>query len=236
MSEVKEWYNSYVINQSAVGVNIRHYHLINQIIDDGLRSESSVLEVGCGIGTLTTLLAQIVRRGKILVTDISDRSILTAKENLKKFKNIDYIVTDMVDFHSDDKFDFIILPDVIEHIPIEQHNNLFGALSKLLKNDGKLIIHIPHPLSLEYVRKNMPEKLQVIDQSLFPDHIASILLNNNLLLFKFLAYSLITFEPDYIYIMAKPIYELKMSPISSNKIRILKSFERIKFFIKKIMT
>lgn len=234
MSEVKNWYNSYVIKQAEVGINIRHYTLINRILSDGLKSDSKILEIGCGIGTLTQLIAQCCNRGSIVATDISDESIQHAKINLNRFKNITFLVTDMIDFVYDDKFDFIILPDVLEHIPVQQHDNLFSSLKRLIKSTGKLIIHIPHPISLEYVRINFPEKLQVIDQSLYSDHIGSILYNNQFLLVTYEAYSLISETPDYVYIKAVPKYEPTLELISPNKIRYRKTLEKIKFFFRRI--
>lgn len=234
MSEVKNWYNSYVKKQAEVGINIRHYHLVNNVIADGVKSNSRILEVGCGIGTFTMLLAQYCTKGKILATDISDESIQLAKVNLSRYKNVEFIVTDMIDFDYDDKFDFIILPDVLEHIPVDQHNNLLSALHKLLKSDGKLIIHIPHPVTLEYIRTHFPEKLQVIDQSLYIDHLGRVLHGNHYALVKYQAYSLITEDPDYVYILAKPSYAPTMNLNSANQIKVKKTKERIKFLVSRI--
>ena len=41
----------------------------------------------------------------------------------------------------DNQFDTIILSDVLEHIPNPQH--LFGEISRILKNGGKLIMNVP---------------------------------------------------------------------------------------------
>jgi 2-polyprenyl-3-methyl-5-hydroxy-6-metoxy-1,4-benzoquinol methylase len=63
-------------------------------------------------------------------------------------------------------FDFIVLPDVLEHIPVEQHSNLFKNLSAVSSPKAIVLINIPEPNCLNWIRKHNPEKLQIIDQSL----------------------------------------------------------------------
>lgn len=54
-----EFYNNYSQRQLAVGVNKRHYSIIKFLNEFGLQKNNSVLEIGCGIGTLTSLLLKI---------------------------------------------------------------------------------------------------------------------------------------------------------------------------------
>jgi len=72
----------------------------------------------------------------------------------------------MSEFKSDIKFDFIVFPDVLEHIPVEQHSNLFSNVANSCKDNAKVLINIPEPNSLNCTRVNQPEVLQIIDQSL----------------------------------------------------------------------
>ena len=119
--DVRGWYNNFSKNQTETGVNIRHYKIMNELIKSGLRKDSVVLEVGCGVGTLTVLLNKFLSKGKLVATDISDEAIEKAKQRIPNSNKIDIFVTDMKDFSYSQKFDFIVLPDVLEHIPIDQH-------------------------------------------------------------------------------------------------------------------
>ena len=67
-------------------------------------------------------------------------------------------------------FDFITLMDVIEHIPLDQHEKLFENLANIATEKTQIAINIPNPQYIEYTRKHNPESLQVIDQEveLFP--------------------------------------------------------------------
>ena len=105
---------------------------MNELIKSGLRKDSVVLEVGCGVGTLTVLLNKFLSKGKLVATDISDESIEKAKKRIPNSNKIDFFVTDMKDFSYSQKFDFIVLPDVLEHIPIDQHKELFSCFDPIL--------------------------------------------------------------------------------------------------------
>lgn len=163
--EVKDFYDQYVDHQSKIGVSTRHRIIHQNLGNIGLKSDSNVLEIGCGIGTVSSLIIKSTPQGKFLGVDISPESIATAKK-LNPQSNADFIVNDMSDFTSDIQFDFIVFPDVLEHIPVEQHSRLFENVAKVCKPSTKVLINIPEPNALHWVRKNRPQDLQIIDQSL----------------------------------------------------------------------
>jgi trans-aconitate 2-methyltransferase len=172
--EIEAFYDDYTDRQKKVGVNARHTSILKKVIAVGLEPQHNVLEIGCGIGTFTSLLIPFIKKGKILSLDISPKSIDLAKE-AHTSQHVRFIAADAVDFDfQQQKFDVIILPDVLEHIPIELHAKLFGKLEQLLTKDGFIYIHIPNPFFLEWCHKNTPEVLQLVDQ---PIH-TSILINN----------------------------------------------------------
>ncbi|MEZ4800592.1 MAG: class I SAM-dependent methyltransferase [Flavobacteriales bacterium] len=204
--QISEFYDEYSTQQKKIGVNIRHRTIIKNLVKAGLDNSSNVLEIGCGIGTLTSLLVK--KCGQLLAVDISPSSIEMAKKNLGKHHNLSFLVSDMSDFPATEKFDFIVLPDVLEHIPVEQHNNLFLQISKNLKPDGRVCIHIPDPYALEWIRNNKPELLQIIDQSLYTDIIIPSIYKNNLAIDKLVRYQLQATLPDYqwIELIHRPVY------------------------------
>lgn len=74
----------------------------------------NILEIGCGTGFLTELLANEYPMAEITATDIAQGMIVRAREKLAFFSNINYIVVDgenlaMVDNESFDRpFDLIV--------------------------------------------------------------------------------------------------------------------------------
>lgn len=229
-TQVKEWYNEFSSKQVKTSKNLRHYTLINKIINEGLNKHSKVLEIGCGIGTLTELLYNYIKKGQIVATDISDISITIAKKNIGISDRIDYIVTDMVDFNYPQKFDFIILPDVLEHIPIENHNDLFGIIVKHMHSSSKIIINIPHPKAIEYLQKVSPQKLQIIDQSIYADQLIQDTTSNNLLLLKYDSYSIFDTNFDYAFIVLTLNQEFELNNKSKYEIIFNKQFNKIKYY------
>jgi SAM-dependent methyltransferase len=234
--EVKNWYNTYTKKQLNTGVNLRHFTIINHMINYGFKKNHKVLEIGCGIGTLTQLIYKYINKGKLVATDISDESVQFAKARISTIqKNIEFFVTDMTDFEYSEKFDFIVLPDVLEHIPIAQHPSLFAVLSKHTHDESVILIHIPHPKALDFIRKYQPEKLQIIDQSIGADELMQNAYLNDFYLIDYQSYSVFNKEPDYALVVFKKNKEIKLNALPKHKIIFKKLIARIKFKVREIL-
>jgi hypothetical protein len=101
------------------------------------------------------------------------------------------------------RFDFVVLPDVLEHIPVDQHSNLFRVLSTVTTADAVVLINIPEPNCLDWIREHHPETLQIIDQSLSMQEILNNAYPHGFRLFSMNSYSLQYREPDYTSIVLK---------------------------------
>ncbi|MFW5879820.1 MAG: class I SAM-dependent methyltransferase [bacterium] len=201
--EVENYYDNYTSRQLRAGINKRHKSILNLLKENGLKKNHCVLEVGCGIGTVSGLIAKYLSKGKLTSIDLSPKSIEIAKKRLNSFKNINFIACDITIMNIEGQFDFIVLPDVLEHIPIEQHNKLFSKLNSVLKPEGAIYIHIPDPLYLDGVRLNRPEDLQIIDQSLNVEHIVSLAKENGFYITYLGSYSIWTKPIEYQHILMK---------------------------------
>lgn len=169
--EIESYYDQYVKRQSQVGVNARHRSIMNFLKKQGLSSRHRVLEVGCGIGTLTSLISKKVAKGSVVACDISSESIEFAQKFWSKATNVEWQVSDMSNFDADLPFDYIVLPDVLEHIPVDQHPKLFKTLKKVSHDRTLVVAHFPHPKGTEWSRIHRPEKLQIVDQCLRGDEL-----------------------------------------------------------------
>lgn len=71
---------------------------------------SSYLELGCGGGEITFKNIKLLKNSKVVITDISDLAIKTAKEKFKQINfNIDARVSNLYsNIQNDEKFDLII--------------------------------------------------------------------------------------------------------------------------------
>ena len=201
--QVEEFYNSFKEHQKKLGVNIRHRTIFKNLKKAGLKPESNVLEVGCGIGTVSSLILSYIKSGNFVGVDISKESIELAQKLYANYKNAEFIVNDMSEFTHKLKFDVVVLPDVLEHIPVEQHNNLFKVLSQVTTSDAVVLINIPEPNCLNWARKHHPEKLQIIDQSLSMQDLLNNTYPHGFKLFSMNSYCLQYTEPDYTCVVLK---------------------------------
>lgn len=232
--EIGKWYDDFASHQLKTSVNLRHYRIMEFLVRAGLKKDSKVLEIGCGIGTLTGLMAKYLRRGEILAADISSESVSTARRRLSRSRNVNFTVTDMTDFSHPGTFDFIVLPDVLEHIPLEQHRNLFSSLANLMHENSVILIHIPHPRALDYMREISPDQLQIIDQSVEADILTGNAYAAGLELVSYFSYPLFDRKHDYVLITLRKRSAVTLSPLPQSQIIVRKLLSRIKFLVSRL--
>lgn len=199
--KVSTFYDQYSKSQVRTGVHLRHYTLLQKLKKAGLKKDATVLEVGCGIGTLTGLLGSYLNKGQLIATDISAESIEIAKKNLAHHKHVSFVVTDMMDFVPKQGIDFVVFPDVLEHIPKENHNRIFRNICQAIHPETKFAIHIPDPTNLDYIRTYQAELLQIIDQSLYLEDFARAMEGTPLMVDLYERYGLFSKQPDYNWII-----------------------------------
>ena len=172
---VSAFYDEYVSLQRKTGINDRIYGLYKRLLELGVKDTSTVLELGCGIGTLTHLLSFKIKQGKIEAIDISGASIDYAKQEIKN-ANIRFKTQDVTDFTAELKaFDFITLFDVLEHIPLEKHATFFQRISNVMTASSYFVINLPNPDFIEHDISQEADSLQIIDQPVpLPDLIKQL--------------------------------------------------------------
>jgi trans-aconitate 2-methyltransferase len=231
--DVAEYYDDFIAKQQKSGINDRIYHLYKKLLSFGLRSNSNVLELGCGIGTLTFLISRFVKKGRIEAVDLSSKSIEFAKQRIKN-RNINFFAADVVSYQPSIKdLDFITLFDIIEHIPMEKHNDLFRNLSMASKENTKILINIPNPAYIEYDRIHNPQALQIIDQPLPLSFILDNLEKNGLVLTYFKTYS-IWVENDYQFFVVEKKKEFREVSLSSKRTVFQKTRKKLERVYSKI--
>jgi 2-polyprenyl-6-hydroxyphenyl methylase / 3-demethylubiquinone-9 3-methyltransferase len=105
----------------------------------------TILDIGCGVGTLDFYLAQ--QGFTVTGVDISDRAINLAKQSAKSL-NVESQVTFLcANIDSDplpfEPFDYVLCSEVIEHVANDQA--LLDTIHSLLKPKG--LDHYHHPFA-----------------------------------------------------------------------------------------
>ena len=103
----------------------------------------NILDFGCGEGVYTYIINKITNH-KITSLDY-DESIISNLEKLNLNQNVKKIILDAEKDSfpfRDQEFDLIILSEVLEHLYDDV--SLLSKLHRYLKNDGKIIITVPH--------------------------------------------------------------------------------------------
>ena len=204
--QVAEYYDKFWQHLNAVnqgGINSRHRYILYHLKKAGLRNDSNVLEIGCGLGMLTSFIGRNLSKGKITGVDISPESIAYARKTYGK-SNVAFEVSDMTDFKSSESYDFIVFPDVLEHIPIEFHSNILATIRKLITPEGTVLVNIPNPHALEYFHEYKKEALQIIDQPLHTYPFLKAFYDNDFYLTSLKTYSIFHVEPEYQSLILKP--------------------------------
>ena len=122
-----------------------------------LTDGDSILELGCGWGSLTCYMASKLPNSKITaVSNSKDQKehILNRCKN-QGLDNIEVITADMNDFETENKYDRVVSIEMFEHM--RNYKKLLSKVSSWLNDDGKLFIHIFTHQSVVYPFENQGE-------------------------------------------------------------------------------
>jgi len=110
-----------------------HYHsfLLSHIPE----SCDHILEIGCGTGKFSQLLAQ--RASKVLAIDLSPQMIRVAQENSERYPNIDFVLSDILEYPLPaDHFDFIASVTTLHHLQLAA---VLAKIKQALKPGGVFV-------------------------------------------------------------------------------------------------
>ena len=122
-----------------------------------LADGDSILELGCGWGSLTCYMASKLPNSKITaVSNSKDQKehILNRCKN-QGLDNIEVITADMNDFETENNYDRVVSIEMFEHM--RNYKKLLSKISSWLNDDGKLFIHIFTHQSVVYPFENQGE-------------------------------------------------------------------------------
>lgn len=129
---------------------------------------ASILEIGCGIGATAWRIAQAYRNANVLGVDISQRSIDVARTCFR-LPNLAYQQHVLSRGVLAQKFDYVLMMDVYEHIAAGQRSELHQFLAEALTENGRVFLSFPTPWHLQFLRMNNPDEIQPVDEDVTPE-------------------------------------------------------------------
>ena len=92
---IRREFNQWAESGAGRGIEKRHWETTRQLMDLMTVDEyDNVLDLGCGVGWATRVLAQKASRGIVLGIDLSDRMILQACNAYRNPHNALFLVAD----------------------------------------------------------------------------------------------------------------------------------------------
>jgi ubiquinone/menaquinone biosynthesis C-methylase UbiE len=111
------------------------YYFVKELVEDKV-----VCDIACGEGYGSALLA--FEAQSVTGVDIDIETIKHAQQKYSDISNLKYVQSNALDTtFEDDSFDVIVSFETLEHL--EEHDKLLNEFTRILKNDGILIISTP---------------------------------------------------------------------------------------------
>jgi len=104
--------------------------------------DKKILDIGCGCGVFEKHVGKKAR--EIIGIDLDKKDLESAKSEIR-LKNVKFEKGSVLDLNKFEKnyFDFVVMFDVIEHIPKGTEKKALEEIKRVLKEDGKLLITTP---------------------------------------------------------------------------------------------
>ncbi len=118
-----------------------------------MKKNASVLEIGAGMGAVTSTLCEKAER--VVCVELSKRRATAIANRNKTRENLEIMVGNLNDMHFSEKFDYITLVGVLEYANLYTYTDnpyfdFLNSIKKYLKKDGKLLIAIENKFGMKY--------------------------------------------------------------------------------------
>lgn len=151
--EVKQIYERRALDYEdfVIPCKICQYHMLLESLK--LEGDEQALDIGCGPGELTSMLAERLEDGKVLGIDLSSNMVDIASEKAheKGLKNIDFIAADYLELEYEERFDVCVSSYLLHWL--SDPFPFIQWVKQVLKEGGKLGLISPSPEWYKEVQK-----------------------------------------------------------------------------------
>jgi SAM-dependent methyltransferase len=109
-------------------------------------TEMKIFDAGMGFGQYTYFMVKRFPESDILAVDVKEEQVQDCRKFFAKcgYDKVKFEIADLTKIEYENKFDFILCVDVMEHI--FEDELVFKNFSKALKKGGKLLVNTPSNL------------------------------------------------------------------------------------------
>jgi len=149
---------------------LARYQIVTRLIGDKIRGKS-VLDVGCGDGVLSWMLAK--RGAKVTGIDNAGDAVEFAREKCAGESDLDFRVGSVYELpFENDSFDYVVSSDVIEHL--SEPDKMLSEMKRVWKEQGQVVISTPikitgEPLDKMHFQEFFPQDFETLLRSQFSD-------------------------------------------------------------------
>ncbi len=141
--DVKEIYEKTAFDYEdfVIPCKICQYNMLLGSLD--LDGDEKAVDIGCGPGELTCMLAEKVDDGEVLGIDLSPNMIEIASKKAQErgLDNVDFIAQDYLDIEYEDRFDVCVSSYLFHWL--SEPESFIRWVKQVLKTDGKLALISP---------------------------------------------------------------------------------------------
>ncbi len=112
-----------------------------------LQDGQTILELGCGWGSLSLWMAEQYPNATIVgvSNSRSQKAFIDAQAKARGLNNLEILTANIVHFETDRQFDRVVSVEMFEHM--KNYEKLLAKINRWLKPEGKLFVHIfTHPI------------------------------------------------------------------------------------------
>lgn len=128
------------------------YLLMKKLIERNvIENFDSALDVGCNRGIYSKIISDFGFK-RVLGIDLVDEMIKKANDFFafkESGKHLEYRISDAEDLNTDEKYDFILCTEVIEHT--DNPAAIIEKIKNILAPGGVAVITLPNSISLSYI-------------------------------------------------------------------------------------
>jgi SAM-dependent methyltransferase len=104
-----------------------------------------VLDAGCGTGSLSRLISQLLPDATFVSVDISPESAKFAQRKLRGRKNTNFLSADLEFLpFVPSAFNYVVFSEVFEHILEHKRRSVLSELNRLISFSGQLFMTVPN--------------------------------------------------------------------------------------------